>query len=456
MYTREEILKSFKEVSFPSSIFDESTLANKKIIFYPKSFPPKSSINKDITSLSESYVLPWRYVQQKNNINNKKNIEFSRGGSFFSSELKEPLIEIKIENFKKIYEKFGIPLDKKIIYLKKGNYIFGPYNYDELENMYKNKKFDSNYEFRTIDLFTYSEEEPFIFHPLKNINEDNWEINYVDTPLLEYSALYSKVKELLDASKKRKVEINTLNDEINELKNKNEEKDNTIIELNQKIENLEKELSIQKEQKEPEEQKEENIIKEPEKEEIKEELKEDIKEEDKPVVKEEIVEVVEKNFLYSVNNNKKKRKKKKKGEIKEDPDEEDEKEVIVEKEKIEIEFKPKVLDMGEEWEIAGKKKKKIEKINEEQKIVVKKEEPKKNTTDLTKSTGSNKSKKNTNPISGDELVEMLRPKKKEVVKNEIKNEVESSNTEVKQVKGKGKKKNKRQYEDINIDLGFKY
>ena len=456
MYTREEILKSFKEVSFPSSIFDESTLANKKIIFYPKSFPPKSSINKDITSLSESYVLPWRYVQQKNNINNKKNIEFSRGGSFFSSELKEPLIEIKIENFKKIYEKFGIPLDKKIIYLKKGNYIFGPYNYDELENMYKNKKFDSNYEFRTIDLFTYSEEEPFIFHPLKNINEDNWEINYVDTPLLEYSALYSKVKELLDASKKRKVEINTLNDEINELKNKNEEKDNTIIELNQKIENLEKELSIQKEQKEQKEQKDENIIKEPEKEEIKEELKEDIKEEDKPVVKEEIVEVVEKNFLYSVNNNKKKRKKKKKGEIKEDPDEEDEKEIIVEKEKIEIEFKPKVLDMGEEWEIAGKKKKKIEKINEEQKIVVKKEEPKKNTTDLTKSTGSNKSKKNTNPISGDELVEMLRPKKKEVVKNEIKNEVESSNTEVKQVKGKGKKKNKRQYEDINIDLGFKY
>ena len=456
MYTREEILKSFKEVSFPSSIFDESTLANKKIIFYPKSFPPKSSINKDITSLSESYVLPWRYVQQKNNINNKKNIEFSRGGSFFSSELKEPLIEIKIENFKKIYEKFGIPLDKKIIYLKKGNYIFGPYNYDELENMYKNKKFDSNYEFRTIDLFTYLEEEPFIFHPLKNINEDNWEINYVDTPLLEYSALYSKVKELLDASKKRKVEINTLNDEINELKNKNEEKDNTIIELNQKIEKLEKELSIQKEQKEPEEQKEENIIKEQEKEEIKEEIKEDIKEEDKPVVKEEIVEVVEKNFLYSVNNNKKKRKKKKKGEIKEDLDDEDEKEVIVEKEKIEIEFKPKVLDMGEEWEIAGKKKKKIEKINEEQKIVVKKEEPKKNTTDLTKSAGSNKSKKNTNPISGDELVEMLRPKKKEVVKNEIKNEVESSNTEVKQVKGKGKKKNKRQYEDINIDLGFKY
>ena len=58
--------------------------------------------------------------------------------------------------------------------------------------------------------------------------------------------------------------------------------------------------------------------------------------------------------------------------------------------------------------------------------------------------------------SGDELVEMLRPKKKEVVKNEIKNEVESSNAEVKQVKGKGKKKNKRQYEDINIDLGFKY
>ena len=159
-----------------------------------------------------------------------KNVEFFRAGNFTPSEPKEPLIEIKIENFKKIYEKFGIPLDKKIIYLKKGNDMNGPFNFEELENMYKNKKLDSNCEFRTIDLFNYSEEEPFVFHPLKDINEDNWEMNYVDTPLLEYSALYGKVKELLEASKKRKNEINSLNEEITELKNQNEEKDNTINE----------------------------------------------------------------------------------------------------------------------------------------------------------------------------------------------------------------------------------
>jgi len=73
--------------------------------------------------------------------------------------------------------------------------------------------------------------------------------------------------------------------------------------------------------------------------------------------------------------------------------------------------------MGEEWETAGKKKKKPEKLKEDQKIVVlpKKEEPK-NLTDINKSTGSNKVKKNSNKISGEELVEMLRPKKKEIIK----------------------------------------
>ena len=47
--------------------------------------------------------------------------------------------------------------------------------------------------------------------------------------------------------------------------------------------------------------------------------------------------------------------------------------------------------MGEEWEVAGKKKKKLEKekVKVEPKIIQKKEEPKK-TNDLTKSTGSNK------------------------------------------------------------------
>ena len=395
MYTREEILNNYKAIPFPKSIFEESSLSNKDIILFPKSKPPLSSITKDISSLSQSYVLPWRIVQQKNN---KKSIEFSRGGSFTPSEPQEPVIEIKIENFKKIFEKFAIPSDKKLIYLKKGNNIIGPFNYDELENMYKNKKIDSNYEFRTIDLFSYNEEEPFAFHPLKNINEDKWELNYIDTPLLEYSGLYSKVKELLEASKKRKTEINSLNSEIDTLKTENETKDKTIIELNKKIEDLEKELSEQKNLVMEYENKEiEKVIEPKEENNNKEEKIEDKKED--IIIEKEVIEVVEKNFLYTNVNNKKKKKKKRK--VVEKPNEEDEKEEKEDKEekeeKIEqekIEFQPKVLDMGEEWEVAGKKKKKLEKekVKVEPKIIQKKEEPKK-TNDLTKSTGRNKKKK---------------------------------------------------------------
>ena len=455
MYTREEILNTYKEIPFPKQLLEESSLSNINILFHSKSKKPLSSITKDTSSLSQSFVLPWRILQQKNN---NKNIEFSRGGSFTPSE---PLIEIKLENFKKIYEKFEIPLDKKIIYLKKGNNISGPYNYDELEKMYKEKKIDSNYEYRTIDLFSYSEEEPFIFHSIKTINEDNWEQNYVESPLIEYTPLYLRVKALLEASKKRKVEVTTLDKEITELKSQNELKDNKINELNEKIEQLEKELSEQKNTVKELNEKENERIKQQENEMNKDENKED-KEEDKKtekeenniIEKEEVIEVVEKNFLYSSVNNKKKKKKKKKEEVKEIPnEEEEEKEEIIEKEKIEIEYKPKVLDMGEEWEVAGKKKKKIEKIKEEPKVIVKKEEPKKTNNDISKTTGSNKSKKN--QISGEELVEMLRPKKKEIIKNEVKNDGEKKSVEVKQVKGKGKKKVRRQYEEIDIDLKYK-
>jgi len=450
MFTREEILNSYKETAFPKLIFEEASLSRSDILFYPKSKPPSSSTNKDISTLSQSYVLPWRILQQKNNI---KNIEFFRAGNFTPSEPKEPLIEIKTENFKKIYEKFAIPLDKKIIYLKNGNNIIGPFNYDELEKMYKDKKYDSNYEFRPIDLFTYSEEEPFVFHPLKNINEDNWEINYVDTPLLEYSALFSKVRELLEASKKRKNEINSLNEEITELKNQNQEKDDTINELKTKINNLEKELIGQKEMVNELQNKEVSEVKE-NKEEDKKEEKEIPVDQDNKIEVEEINMKVEKNFLYNVNDNKKPKKRKKKKEIiiNDDDEKEEGKEEIIEKEKVEIEIKPKILDMGEEWEVAGKRKKKIEKVKEEPKeIISNKKEEIKSLNDPNKNQG-NKIKKGSKEISAEQLVEKLRPKKKEIIKNED----EEPKNENKQLKGKGKKKGKKQFADINIDLGFKY
>ena len=111
--------------------------------------------------------------------------------------------------------------------------------------------------------------------------------------------------------------------------------------------------------------------------------------------------------------------------------------------------------MGGEWEIPKKKKKKVEKVVKEPEVIIglssKKSGGIKNNTDsLIKMPGSNKSKKN--KISGEELVDLLKPKKKEVPKDDG----ELSTTEFKEVKGKGKKKNKKQFEHTNINLGFKY
>ena len=110
--------------------------------------------------------------------------------------------------------------------------------------------------------------------------------------------------------------------------------------------------------------------------------------------------------------------------------------------------------MGGEWEIAGKKKKKVEKLKEESKTIVGLSSEKggiKNSADsLIKAPGSQNNKKN--KFSGEELVNMLKPKKKE----EPKDEGELSTTEFKEVKGKGKKKNRKQFEHTDINLGFKY
>jgi hypothetical protein len=432
MFTREEILNNYKKVDFPKSLFDDTALKSKDTLFYNNSKPPLSSQPKDVSSLSQSYVLPWRILQQKNiHPNNNNKIEFVRGGNFTPSIHKEPTIEIKIENFKFLYDKYSIPLEKKIIYLKNkyNNNILGPFNYEELQSMYKDKKYDSNFEFKTIDIYAFAEEDQSNFYSIKNINEENWAEEIVDNPLLEYTELFIKVKELLDGTKKRKIEIKELNEEIEELKAKNIEKDEKIFELTRQLKKLTDDLSLQKQlskEKEEELSSKKNEINNNE---------EDKKEEDE---KEEIKEKVEIDYKHKI-------------EIKKD--EEDEKEVVEEEEKIVIQRK--VLDMGEKWEVAGsKRKKKVEKVQEDPKKIVglptKKGDIKNNADSLIKMPGSNKGKKN--QVSGDELVDMLKPKKKEAPKNDG----ELSTTEFKEVKGKGKKKNKKQFESTNVSLGFKY
>ena len=264
MLTREEIISSFKKVDFPEKII-ESTSDVKNIIFYSESTEPKSQKEKDTKNLSQSYVLPWRLVQK--NLSDSNN-NFNRGSNFIP---KEQLVEIKIENFKLIYDQYFIPLETGMIYFK-NNYggMNGPYNYAQLQNMYKNKKFDSSFEFRPIDLFVFKDCDDFKFKSIKIINENNWIDSIIYSPLLKYykSSVDNKEEKKLDnhelITPKPKVEDKVedkkedknkeiIKNEINEIKE--EKKEDKKIEIKEKKEDKKKEKKEEKKEiikKEPE------------------------------------------------------------------------------------------------------------------------------------------------------------------------------------------------------------
>ena len=322
MLTREEIISSYKEAKFPTKLFDESISKIKNIIFYDKSTQPSSGKLKDAQKLSESYVLPRRILFQKNiqpNQNNKN--EFIRGGNFTP---KEPIIDIEIDNFKLIYDKFSLPLETNIIYLK-NTYggINGPFNFEHIKNLYKNKKIDSNSDFRLIDIYSFKDAELFSFQSLKVINDKKWTDLIVDNPLINYSELFKnqkkeeEKKEIINeikeiepkieesegkwevAKKKKKVKSKEIKEEkekkdkiekIEKEENKNEKKENVDssekldIKINkEKKENNEELVEILKrKKKEKEKEKQIEEKKELEKENIKDGIdKEDEKKEDK-------------------------------------------------------------------------------------------------------------------------------------------------------------------------------
>lgn len=260
MLTREEIISSFKKVDFPEKII-ESTSDVKNIIFYSESTEPKSQKEKDTKNLSQSYVLPWRLVQK--NLNEANNT-FNRGSNFIP---KEQLVDIKIENFKLIYDQYFIPLETGMIYFK-NNYggMNGPYNFGQIQNMYKNKKIDSSFEFRPIDLFVFKDLDNFKFKSIKIINESNWIDSIVYSPLLKYykSSDDNKEEKKVDnhdlITPKAKVEDKTEDNKedinINEINEKKEEKkEDKKIEIKEKKEDKKEEKKEEKKdiiQKEPE------------------------------------------------------------------------------------------------------------------------------------------------------------------------------------------------------------
>ena len=263
MLTREEIISSFKKVDFPEKIVD-SDKEIKNIIFYSESTEPNSKKEKDIKTISQSYVLPWRLVQKNYNDINNKNNTFNRGINFIP---KEQIIDIKIENFKLIYNKYLIPLDIGMIYFK-NNYggMNGPFNFSQIQNMYKNKKIDSTFEFRLIDIFGFKDCDLFKFKSIKIINENNWTDQIVDSPLLKYNKFSDNSKEKIQP--KNEELIITKQNVEDKIEDKKEEK-NEVIEKKE-----------QKKEEKPAEKKTESKEK-------KEDKKEEKKEDKKDVIKKE-------------------------------------------------------------------------------------------------------------------------------------------------------------------------
>ena len=254
MLTREEILSGYKEINFKENLIEKSAQEKsiKNVLFYEKSTQSCSKKEKDTKNLSQSYVLPWRYVQKNFPDAVNKSNSFSRGGSFTP---KEPLIEIKIDNFKCLYEKYGLPIETPLIYVK-NNYggAFGPFNLEQLQNLYKNKKVDSNSEFRTIDIFNFKDTEPFTFQSIKIINDEKWIESIIDSPLLKFNK-HSSQNNAIEEKKEEKIEKK-------EEKKEEEKKEEEKKEEEKKPEEIQKKEEIKKEEDKKEEKKEDKKIEE--------------------------------------------------------------------------------------------------------------------------------------------------------------------------------------------------
>ena len=274
MLTREEILSGFKKIDFPDKLFDESVKSVKNLLFFQESIQPASQKEKDTKKLSQCYVLPWRLVQKNNpEIASNKNT-FIRGGNFVP---KEPLINIKIENFKLLYDKYSLPPETGLIYFK-NNYggINGPYNLEQIKNLQKNKKLDSTYEFRLIDIFCFKDSELFSFQSVKIINDDNWVDIVKDSPLLKYNQSFKNNNEAIKEEKLIEVKKEEKKEEVKPKEPKKED----IKPIEPKKDDI-KPIETKQEDIKPIETKQEDKTLDVKKEEKKEDIKEDKKDEKK-------------------------------------------------------------------------------------------------------------------------------------------------------------------------------
>ena len=202
--SKSKILGSFIEYPLPENIITKEALNLAEILFSKESLHPSVTNEKiEITKVYSPSSDNWR-GQYYNSNNNNKN-EFKRGHSF---QHKEDLININIENLYSFNDITNFPKDKESFYLKDNNYgnITGPFSSDNLMEMYIEKKIDSSYSFRPIDIYSFKELPLFSFQPLSTINDKDWSYKLMDNPLLQYTELFKTTQKLLEFPSKKNIE----------------------------------------------------------------------------------------------------------------------------------------------------------------------------------------------------------------------------------------------------------
>ena len=274
--SKEDILKLYKPSPIDEKLINKPALDIFDLLLVKESQPP----NKEKKEITNSMY--FNNVEENWHKSNSNNIEFNRGGNF---KPKEENVDIKIENIYLFNKKLNFPDDIKSFYVKNSNYnnFMGPFSSKEIEEQYKNKKINSLFEFRPIDIFMFKNKQLFTFENLKILNDENWINNIGNNSLLKYSIVLNpfQIENNQEKENKSNEKLNKNIFEKNIESKQNEEKETKTEENNEKKEE-EMKNKINNEKKEEKEEKEEE-----KKEEKKEDKKEEKKENKNLYIKEE-------------------------------------------------------------------------------------------------------------------------------------------------------------------------
>ena len=183
------ILSFYREIPYSDLLFNKETLNLKELLYTKESQKPENLEFPDKIKQSDKIYRDdfWRKNQVTKNegvetdkTNGKNNSEFNRGSNFVNKENNgqsgqgHKVISLEIKNLNLSKTPLQISPEDPFYYIK-GQYpnYTGPFSANQLEEMYKNNKLDSNFSFRPIDFFCFKGTK-FMFKSIKIINNEKW------------------------------------------------------------------------------------------------------------------------------------------------------------------------------------------------------------------------------------------------------------------------------------------